>query len=433
MLQVLHVMEAGEAAKEDSGIELCDAKLVPVAEAWAKRRRETGDSAFLLDAQNEDGETALFRAAERGNTPAVKLLVASGADVALRPKRADPPLVVLQAGGGLEVGAKGGGRMVSGGLGMQTIKFDDGQFDEFVVGMPSAAVKRESGGSGSTSMFEVEVSERLVGKRSRLVIGLSSDAHRGPIFRDHLGEGASAGDSVGLDVSGEDCRDWGRPVVGGEICYASNSFKAGPWWMAGPCKELSYTGDGEIYRVYTEDQWMYVPIEKVLWRQQSLRTKPMVVGVAFDGDRVRFFIDGVEQHDDLAGPAPPAPPAPGASSSKTPSMFPAISGRNCSVTLHLNASGPFKYPLQDGRRFADVAVGDLPSHAAALNGHFSSVVVMVEALARRGLLDERGGKDDSTLLCLCASSPSGEAGAAATELLEALLNAGADPKCTDAE
>ena len=173
---------------------------------------------------------------------------------------------------------------------------------------------------------------------------------------------------------------------------------------------------------------MGVPIEKVLWRQQSLRTKPMVVGVAFDGDRVRFFIDGAEQH--VAGPAPPAL---GASSSRTPSMFPAISGRNCSVTLHLNASGPFKYPLQDGRRFADVAVGDLPSHAAALNGNFSSVVVMVEALARRRLLDERGGKDDSTLLCLCASSPSGEAGAAATELLEALLNAGADPKCTDAE
>ena len=279
-------------------------------------------------------------------------------------------------------------------------------------------------------MFEVEVSERLVGKRSRLVIGLSSDAHRGPIFRDHLGEGASAGDSVGLDVSGEDCRDWGRPGVGGEICYASNHYTAGPWWRAGTVERV--VGGDECTAVTAEgdNKTLEVPIEKVLWRQQSLRTKPMVVGVAFDGDRVRFFIDGVEQHDDLAGPAPPAP---GASSSRTPSMFPAISGRNCSVTLHLNASGPFKYPLQDGRRFADVAVGDLPSHAAALNGHFSSVVVMVEALARRGLLDERGGKDDSTLLCLCASSPSGEAGAAATELLEALLNAGADPKCTDAE
>ena len=82
-----------------------------------------------------------------------------------------------------------------------------------------------------------------------------------------------------------------------------------------------------------------------------------------------------------------------------------------------------------------MAVGDLPSHAAALHGHLSCVLPMVEGLARGGLLDERGGKDDSTLLCLCTSSPSGEAeaGAAATQLLEALLKAGANPNGTDAE
>ena len=97
-----------------------------------------------------------------------------------------------------------------------------------------------------------------------------------------------------------------------------------------------------------------VPIEKVLWRQQSLRTKPMVVGVALDGNRVRYFVDGAEQHD-LESQAPKA------SSAASP-MFPAISGTNCSAKLRLNADGPFKYPLQPraGRGFADLAVGDLP-------------------------------------------------------------------------
>ena len=318
----------------------------------------------------------------------------------------------------------------------ENIRFEDQQFDEFVVGMPSAAAvgggNRDPGTSGTAtaSMFEVEILERWVGERSRLVIGLSTEAQRGPTFRSHLG-GEAGGNSVGIDVSGEKVGDHerGRPSVGDAICYASNLYAGPTLWGNGKVERVVGGDECTAVTAVGDSSSKEVPIEKVLWRQQSLRTKPMVVGVALDGNRVRYFVDGAEQHD-LESQAPKA------SSAASP-MFPAISGTNCSAKLRLNADGPFKYPLQPraGRGFADLAVGDLPSHAAALHGHLSCVLPMVEGLARGGLLGERGGKDDSTLLCLCASSPSGgkEAGAVVTQLLEALLKAGANPNVTDAE
>ena len=193
VLQVLHVMEAVEVAKEGEGGSCgtrCDAGRGDIVGAWKGRKMAGGADVFPLDLQNDDGETALLRAVKSGDVKTLQVLLDCRADPSKRSKmNGGVPLVqLLGPSDAVQEMTSAGGRMKSKAVdGVVPFEKD---FGEFVVGFPRASVPADAG--GKVYFFEVEIRERFVGNKCRLFVGLSKGMERSTVVEKHLGEAEGA-------------------------------------------------------------------------------------------------------------------------------------------------------------------------------------------------------------------------------------------------